>query len=612
MSLRIWLPLNGDLRNQGLDDVTVTSGTPNFKNIGKISSQSIDLSKKVVFNCPSLSGLTSFSIAFWAKVNSDSNLSANWVDVLSFVDEKSDKSGTGVLRWETCYAGTNYTNWGISSHDNSAYNISSLASFQAVNKNTWHHIAMTVDLENNMVKEYHNGILKVTSTCNGGHLTGVFHIGENNAINGEMNDLRIYDHALSAKEVSELAKGLVLHYRLADPYIESSKNLCTVTRSGEATDSTWGGHVTQWKFYDSTNDPVPFKEGLKAEIVYGENGATGGGAGKYICVVTVSPSTTYTYSCYIKASDDFEYTHQNFLYIYENTASGSGVTQFGCFNKERMECIGNGWYRIWGSFTTQSTTERVSLYNYTYPSKTVNYWFGGWQIEQKDHVTPFIKPNGERDDTTVWDCSGFGYNGIATNISWDSNTARYTGSYLFNGNNSQVKGHMDTLANFFHNDFTIAFWIYDDDKSNRSIYIGNYQVDGAGNGIGIEKTTGAGLRMWWYGNPDYYPSGFTIPDKEWTHIAIAKSSSEVKFYKNGSLINTYTYSLPNSMLAAGTSICFGVDNRTGEGGVAFKGNMSDVRFYASVLSADDILALYNLGGSLDSNGTFHTYEYVEV
>jgi hypothetical protein len=31
-----------------------------------------------------------------------------------------------------------------------------------------------------------------------------------------MNDFRIYDHALSTKEVEEIAKGLVLHYKLDD------------------------------------------------------------------------------------------------------------------------------------------------------------------------------------------------------------------------------------------------------------------------------------------------------------------------------------------------------------------------------------------------------------
>ena len=44
----------------------------------------------------------------------------------------------------------------------------------------------------------------------------------------------------------------------------------------------------------------------------------------------------------------------------------------------------------------------------------------------------------------------------------------------------------------------------------------------------------------------------------------------------------------------------------------FVGNMSDVRVYATALSADDIMELYHTSASIDNKGNLHTYEVVEV
>lgn len=95
---------------------------------------------------------------------------------------------------------------------------------------------MAFSKSGNVIKIYKNGILNSTNTFTGtapsysdgnGLGLGCFHYNGGNLYPyfGAINDFRIYDHCLSAKEIEEIAKGLILHYKLDDPYIESTTNL---------------------------------------------------------------------------------------------------------------------------------------------------------------------------------------------------------------------------------------------------------------------------------------------------------------------------------------------------------------------------------------------------
>jgi hypothetical protein len=56
------------------------------------------------------------------------------------------------------------------------------------------------------------------------------------SFNGDICDVRVYDHALSVKEVQELSKGLMLHYTFNDIGSENTTNLITgLTQGGQTT-----------------------------------------------------------------------------------------------------------------------------------------------------------------------------------------------------------------------------------------------------------------------------------------------------------------------------------------------------------------------------------------
>jgi len=156
---------------------------------------------------------------------------------------------------------------------------------------------------------------------------------------------------------------------------------------------SWGGHKYYTILVDKEiSDPIPNNKKSVMTIDFSTSYGSGGGAAVYPPrSFTVEPSTTYAYSRYIKPSDNFTYTHANFLYRYEYAEDGTMLKQGGVFNKNNIEYIGNGWYRCCGTFTTQSTTAYLTLPFYTYPGKSMTYELSGLQLEKKDHMTPYVE-----------------------------------------------------------------------------------------------------------------------------------------------------------------------------------------------------------------------------
>jgi hypothetical protein len=92
---------------------------------------------------------------------------------------------------------------------------------------------------------YVNGTLvSRMSTAYGGTNLGTkqFRLGSRftsaNWFNGALNDVRIYDRALSKLEIKEISKGLILHYDFNDPYVEGTTNLAATVTPGKYTG--WG------------------------------------------------------------------------------------------------------------------------------------------------------------------------------------------------------------------------------------------------------------------------------------------------------------------------------------------------------------------------------------
>ena len=216
MGLQVWLPLQGNLENKGLGEINNIQGTPSYRANGKIGS-ALELNTKITISSSQLANLSTFTLCFWVNVNSSTSLTTNWTDIIGFNDISS--TGTqGVFRCETCY---NLTNWkGAHWHDNSVNAMlgSKISGTEIHTKNDdiWCHCVLVCNNKISKISFYTNGELTGEFVHNGGAInnTGTFYIGDTGNIAGIINDIKIYDEALSPMQIKLISQGLVAHYLL--------------------------------------------------------------------------------------------------------------------------------------------------------------------------------------------------------------------------------------------------------------------------------------------------------------------------------------------------------------------------------------------------------------
>lgn len=88
--------------------------------------------------------------------------------------------------------------------------------------------------------------------------------------NGDINDLRIYDHALSQAEIKELSKALAVHYTFDDTLAEPTTNIITGIKSAHGKSSLYNNGVKIDWSADKTDSYFMFNysQAIKANSVY--------------------------------------------------------------------------------------------------------------------------------------------------------------------------------------------------------------------------------------------------------------------------------------------------------------------------------------------------------
>ena len=233
MALKIWLPLDGDLRNLGCSNIEVANNGATIDNAGKIGKcYYFDGNGHYLQLSESVGDLYSgdFSWAVWLKPTDSTR---------SIISSEYSSTGSSNVAFELS------ASRGVRIYWNGSPDIYPANSTLPIN--TWTHVAITKTT--GTIKTYLNGQLTstYTGTLSNRSSTSKIRIGDDYrgrtsvSYMGYMNDWRLYDHCLSAAEVHEIAQGLVLHYKL-DGEVTTAKNLIK-NGYGELGTTNWSNSV---------------------------------------------------------------------------------------------------------------------------------------------------------------------------------------------------------------------------------------------------------------------------------------------------------------------------------------------------------------------------------
>ena len=573
MSLQVWLPLNGNLNNQGLGEVTVTNNGATVDSNGKIGScYLVNQNSPIFFSSDpwmSMKPQYNFSCFFWVKGTTSGWLFAHgaWEFRLrpDFIQVHVGPSGEYAAKYTSTF-----------------------------DTNTWYHLGFTWSGVEGKLRLYLNGNLVATSDVPSSvsyDASSSFKIPYDGP--RYINDFRLYDHCLSAKEVKEISKGLICHYKL-DNNGFGSPNLIE--------DSIFSANITSSYVYRDSSRLFNGKPSLRI---------TRSGATSYTytgwerTVTNVKAGDTIYASAWVYIEDPSSIDYGCEWRVYQTHNDGTANNWSGWYSSSLFKK--DTWVRVGRSYTLDTNlSSAIFSMNVV---KNGTYWIAEPKVEFGTKPTTWCPHTSDSlyaslglDSTTEVDCSGLSNNGTkigGLTPSTSPISIRYESCYDFDGNTGSIQiPNLSTLVP--SGEFTMNCWIYHDDTWSSKGY---ETIFGGPSGFELEAKYGS------TNSPALYAyswgSGKAVYElNRWNMITMTRNASETKFYINGELkITGSAGTIPSGNYFIGAWRTSSEQN--------FKGKISDFRLYSTVLSVEDIEELYNTSASVDKNGSMYAYEFKE-
>lgn len=423
-----------------------------------------------------------------------------------------------------------------------------------------------------------------------------------------VNDVRIYDHALSPLEVKQISQGLILHYPL---------NRGGFGQENLVWNSNWNVHSTtppeSWVNWGSppTREIVTIDGKNWLHVIsntgtfqgYSQNWTKRNGVGE----LTANTKITVSFTAKLAT-----------------TASIAPIGIHWCNSSGTI--IAQNW-------TTTALTTSPKRYSFTYttPADCIAFnimvgdntntahevWITDIKLEEGSIATPW-RPNSSdvlatvmgMDNNIEYDTSGYCNNGTRTGtFSWTSDTPKYGVSTKIAAASTGIK-----IPNFYVGDiWSMSVWfkypsqdnsgwkalvILNNNGGDADLQFGNY-INCSGNNIQ-------------YSANGKYTTGITFTYGEWHHIVNTYDGTTLKCYLDG----VYKTSLKPGQTLSRSNLGIGLKSSAVDfssiSNSATNAFLSDVRIYATALSAQDILSLYNNSAYIDNQGNIYGAVYEEV
>lgn len=639
MSLRLWLPLNGSTVNNGASSIEIT-GNPKSWIDGKIGTcasfqtnvANVLVSDSTVFKLGT-DATSNFSYCMWLKKTSAASGSM-WL----FSVSKAVSSD----------AGYGYGAKVISNDGGVTFYFGSKTYNKALADDEWHHIAFVKNGTN--IKIYIDAVETGNYTFSGTYPTYSSYYGFalggyrdrtsgqyiSYPLNGFVSDFRIYDHALSLAEIIEIKKALILHLPLDNPYSTGIQNFY----SG---DYARGNSSSATAAFTKTK--LANEDGYNYSLTY-----TGTGSNYYanikfptISRTLIHPGKKYTWSCKIRVNTWTSTSGTPKLSL-RSSIKSNDITN-GSVTAANASYADGQWRTISRTITLSEGMLSSSTYYYitteaynastetskAYMSPLVEFYTNSLNVSGAVYTFNFdIKEIQliESDEFPGWidnrfvkncvrDISGFGNDGTCSgSVLTMSDTPRYNKCYHLDGT-SYIDNIPNPLKTTF-DEFTISFWCgFDNNDFNVVNFLGTDTEGLTGIVIGFYELSSGKIEFSFHTYRIIgYHSFESSNIKAINHFVITASlkTNELHLYMNG--IDSGPYGIGGNdfdYIDRGNYLRIGKQRSYSSRPYrALTGKISDLRIYATALTADQVNELYNAPISVSDNGSLLCSECLET